>query len=536
MPCGTSNNGQQKALLQQWKTLLDAVPAMVFFKDTENRFLEVNRAYAEAVGLSKEEIIGRAVGDFLSDARRVDAYWQDDREVIESGRPKRNITALHLTDPRRWLRTEKLPVRDQDNRIIGVVGLSVDISDLKRTERQLDLRIRQQEAIAAIGQHALSGIEPGQLFEEAAALVCRTLEVDCCQVLKSLGDGNRCIPLAQAGGAEDFPGGAPCKDGENLQFLCPLRLKRPLVIRNLQAQQRLCRAFPGLEGRGVTSSLIVTIGSKNKPFGVLASHSIPPRRFCRADRDFVRGAAHMLALAVEQVQARDAIRRSAEQLEDLTAKLIEAQEKERQRIFLALHDELGQSLALLKMRVRAVQMRLDPGQADLGADCRQILGDISAVIDNVRRLCHDLTPAALEDIGLNAALQWLCEDFARHFGFHLVVGLDKVDHIFRRDAQLLIYRIFQEALTNVRKHAAATHVRVTLSRHGATVVCEVLDNGLGMPGGHQPKRRFPGDGLGLAAMGERARMLGGRLEVDTSSNGGTAIRVTIPLDPEPETR
>ncbi|NCC95201.1 MAG: PAS domain S-box protein, partial [Opitutae bacterium] len=297
MPCSTSNDGHQGALLKQWETLLDAVPAMVFFKDPQNRFLQVNRAYAEAIGLPKEEIIGRAVSDFLADARRVEAYWQDDREVIESGRPKRNITAPHITDSRRWLRTEKLPVRDRDNRIIGVVGLSVDISDLKRTERQLDLRIRQQEAIAAIGQSALSGIESGRLFEEAAALVCRTLEVDCCQVLKSPGDGNRCIPLAQAGGEQDPPGAAPCKDGENARSLCPLRLKRPLVIRNLQARQRLCRAFPGLVERGVTSSLLVTIGPKNKPFGVLASHSIPPRRFCRADRDFVRGAAHMLALA-----------------------------------------------------------------------------------------------------------------------------------------------------------------------------------------------------------------------------------------------
>ena len=530
MPHQSLNGIDLLALVKQWETLLDAVPAMVFFKDRHNRFVQVNRAYAEAVGRPKHEIIGKAVSDFVADPRKAGAYWEDDREVLETGHPKRNITAAHITDARRWLRTEKIPVRSEDGRIIGVAGLSVDITDMKRTEMELAWRVRQHQAIAEMGQKALGCIDCDDLFAAATALVSRTIEVEYCHVLEYRPLEGRCVPRAGVGANERFYRFAPCETGARAGSRCPIRDRQPVVIGDLTVETRLRDSFPLLDALGVVSGLGVVIGNSAKPFGILGAYTTQRQDFCRTDIDFLLGIANMLALAVDQQQARTEVQESAAQLAELSSKLIKAQEEERQRIFHALHDELGQSLALLKLQVRAVGMRLGPGQKGIQADCNQMVDDISMIIDNVRRLCHDLTPAALEDIGLNAALQWLFEEFARYFGFRFEVHLDKVDHIFNRDAQLLIYRIYQEALTNIHKHAKATCVWATLVRHADRVVCQVADNGKGIDPESRLCRRSPGAGLGLAAMAERARMLGGRFDLEPRSGGGTCLRVTIPID------
>jgi len=510
--------------------LLDAVPAMIFFKDSENRFVRVNRAYAEAVGRPKTEIVGKSVGDFLPDPKMATTYWEDDRDVIETGQPKRNITAAHITDAKRWLRTEKIPYRSEDGSIIGVAGLSVDISDMKRTEIELARRVRQQKAIADLGQMALSGVGCSRLFDEAAALVSRTLEVEYCHILEYRTREDKCIPRAGVGPDEQFCCHMPCETGEKARNGCPMRLRDPIVIGNLQDEQHLRESLPLLEKLGVVSGLRVVIGTANKPFGVLGAYATRQQHFSSSDIDFLQGFANMLALAVEQEQAGRAIRESTRQLRHLSSKLIEAQEEERHRIFQALHDELGQSLALLKLQIRAVQMKMEPKQLAIRANCNQMLTYLSGVIENVRRLCHDLTPAALEDLGLNAALRWLFEDFTRHFDFQFAADLDNVDHIFRRDAQLLIYRIFQEALTNVHKHAGASQVRATLQRRPDEILCEVVDNGKGMDPDRLFQRQSPGDGLGLAAMKERALMLGGHFDIETRPGCGSCIRVTIPID------
>lgn len=530
----TENEIELKRVLEEWERLLDAVPAMVFFKDTENRFVRVNRAYAEAIGLSKSEIIGKSVGDFVTDTKTAAALWEDDREVIETGRPKRNITTSHITDAQRWLRTEKIPFRNPDGQIIGVAGLSVDISDMKRIEAELDGQVRQQKAIADLGQRALSGIDCKRLFHEAATLVSETLGAEYCQILEYLNDQGRCVLRAGNGGTAAFCEKPPCGDGKAPPPRCSTLIEGPIVIADLKNEPYYRDLFPVLVKMGVASGLVVVIGPKANPFGVLGAHTTRRRGFSRTDIDFLQGIANMLALAVEQERARHAIRDSSRQLRHLSSQLIEAQEEERHRIYRALHDELGQSLAMLKLQIRALQMKLDPQQTALKEDCDQTLIYVKRVIENVRRLCHDLTPSALEDLGLNAALRWLFEEFARHFDFKMTVHLDNVDPIFRRDAQIMIYRIFQEALTNVLKHAGASRVGATLVKRSEDILCQVVDNGKGM----DPKRavRHPGpdEGIGLATMGERARMLGGLFEVDTRPGGGTRIRVTVPIDGGPD--
>ena len=128
-----------------------------------------------------------------------------------------------------------------------------------------------------------------------------------------------------------------------------------------------------------------------------------------------------------------------------------------------LHDELGQSLALLKLQIRAIERGLGSHQQDLKSGCLELLRYLDGVIDDVRRLSRDLSPAILEDLGLQSALRYLIDGVSKHYTVSYSFEVEDLDDLFTVDAQIIIYRIFQECLTNISKHAGAT--KVSISHH-----------------------------------------------------------------------
>ncbi len=228
----------------------------------------------------------------------------------------------------------------------------------------------------------------------------------------------------------------------------------------------------------------------------------------------------------ERRQAEEALRESEERLRYLTSQLITAQEKERQYIGLELHDDLGQLLMVLKMRLNAVHKSI-PEDASRD-DLEDVLGFINEIIERVRRLSRNLRPAILKDLGLAAALKLLFEDFRKYHGLDVSVDLDDLEDLFPWETQILIYRIFQESLTNVAKHAGATAVAVSIRNKDGHVAFLVEDNGSGFDLQQVLERTADSRGLGLAAMDERVRMLRGSFHLWSQPGQGTRLSFTIP--------
>lgn len=228
-------------------------------------------------------------------------------------------------------------------------------------------------------------------------------------------------------------------------------------------------------------------------------------------------------------RAEEALWESEQRLRFLTTQLLTAQERERKRISMELHDELGQSLAVLKLQVRAIERRLGDEQPDLKADCRELLDYLDGVIDNVRRLSRDLSPAILEDLGLQSALKYLINGVSKHYKVSHSFEVEDLDQLFTFDAQIIIYRIFQECLTNISKHADASEVAIAISKKDDLVSIVLEDNGTGFDPAQVSARRLAGRGLGLAALNERARMLGGTLEIWSQPGAGTKVTCVIPV-------
>lgn len=218
-------------------------------------------------------------------------------------------------------------------------------------------------------------------------------------------------------------------------------------------------------------------------------------------------------------------RRQREALRRLSASVVDAREEERRRIARELHDELGQRLTALKMGLASLR---PPGAALCDESrIRGLFEMIDDTVAAVRRISADLRPLMLDDLGLNAAIDALAQDVGRRTGLKVSVRLGTDDPPVSDSAAIALYRMVQEALTNVSRHAQAHAVQVELQQRGAGLVLTVRDDGVGFSErALQHENRY-----GLLGIRERALALGGRLEVDNPAGGGARITVHLPLQP-----
>ena len=199
------------------------------------------------------------------------------------------------------------------------------------------------------------------------------------------------------------------------------------------------------------------------------------------------------------------------------AHALAAQEAERHRIAQELHDEVGQSLTVVLLQLRHLRDRLPAAQTDAVDSVRDAT---RAALDEVREVARRLRPGVLEDLGLLSALAALATDYSQRTGVHVsrtfAPGLPEATS----EVELVVYRVAQEALTNVARHARAGAVELSLTVQGGNLLLTVADDGVGVRGAP--------DGAGVAGMRERAGMVGGRLAVGARPGGGTEVRLVVP--------
>jgi signal transduction histidine kinase len=266
---------------------------------------------------------------------------------------------------------------------------------------------------------------------------------------------------------------------------------------------------------GATSGLWVPLIARGRPIGVLAAHDklgAADGRFSDDDLRLAETFASRAAVAVDLSErvARDALRR-----------VVAAQELERRRLARVLHDETGQALASILLGLRGLERHSDPAEAH--AAIEQLRELAVETLRDVRQLAVDLHPKALDDFGLVAALERLIETWGAQAGIEVVFAARLGDDEVSEDASTAIYRIVQEALTNVVKHAAARHVSILLTRKNERIVAVIEDDGQGFDPGRES------EGSGIQSMRERVELLGGRLGIESSAGSGTTLVVEVPF-------
>jgi len=243
-------------------------------------------------------------------------------------------------------------------------------------------------------------------------------------------------------------------------------------------------------------------------------------------------AANELARAemAERLQTCEILHRTEKQIQYLSGKLLRAQEVERKRISMELHDELGQDLSVMKLQIRVVERELNADQESIREDCEKLLEYIDQVIEEVRRLSLDLSPTVLEDLGLTAALRWLISNLEKIPNMNITADVAEIDHLYSENNWITIYRIIQEALTNVAKHARAENVSVVIRPQDHRVDFSIEDDGEGFDPEHVLIQETSEKGFGLTTLNERVGILGGALDLWSRKGEGSRITFSIPIE------
>ena len=221
--------------------------------------------------------------------------------------------------------------------------------------------------------------------------------------------------------------------------------------------------------------------------------------------------------------AENSLEESNAQLRGLAAQMDVVREEERRRLARDMHDELGQYLTALRMGVSVMRMQLSEDDSRTQTQVRNLTGLVDKTIEVVRNLAASLRPAPLE-MGAISALEWLADEFFTNTGVHCQLEVTAQNVVLDDTCSTAIFRLAQESLTNVARHAKASQVVIALKREASTVILEIKDNGHGFNAAEPRPKSF-----GLVGMRERTNILGGQLTVRSEPNGGTTVRASIPI-------
>jgi PAS domain S-box-containing protein len=258
--------------------------------------------------------------------------------------------------------------------------------------------------------------------------------------------------------------------------------------------------------------------------------------FTISDQEMLMALAPAASIAIQnalayqrRLSAEAELQESYERLRALAANLELVREEERTEIARELHDQLGQALTAMKFDLAWLTDRLVDTDAALGQKAKAVTAQMDTMIKTVRRIATELRPGMLDDLGLAASIEWQARDFEKRTGIVCEVSVSSPDLPLTRVQSLALFRIFQEALTNVARHAGAQHIEVTLrvAATPETLTLQIHDDGRGIQAGEIAGLHS----LGLLGMQERAQRLGGAFDIQAVPGDGTIVTVSIPLKP-----
>jgi PAS domain S-box-containing protein len=456
----------------------------------------------------------------------------EDREATQAAVQRALATGAYLSEFRlrrpdtgeiRWMEGRGQVFFDENGKPVRMVGINMDITERKLAQEELrraheDLEERVQERTAVLR------FTVAQLQEEVTERLLAEAEL-----------------TRQTELVHDLYNNAPCgyhsldNEGFFVQMndteLAWLGYSREEVLGRMNFEDLLTpesveifrQAFPGFKERGWVRDLEYELIRKD-------GSVLPVLLSATAVRDeagnFLMGRSSVYDITARQ-RAEVALRESQERLRFLAGQLLTAQEQERKRLAAELHDELGHALLTLKLSLGAIDRKLLPEQESVKQLLQEQLDYINDVVEEVRRLYHDLSPGDIEDLGLTNALENLIEDFARNQpDITWQVDLPDLAENFALPVQTIIYRLVQEALTNIGKHAEPTQVRISARKEDRQARLVIEDDGKGFE--RSEVDRDPNRGVGLAAMEERMYIVGGSLEIWSRKGEGTKLTLVIP--------
>ncbi|HPL64719.1 MAG TPA: PAS domain S-box protein [Syntrophales bacterium] len=494
------------------RAIMEGARDIIFIKDQNLRYILVNPSAVAFFQKPSDQIVGRTDRDLLSEDWAGPGL-KADREVLK-GRVVESEVTTDVHGIVRTLHSIKVPLRDQRGRVKGLCGISRDITDRKLTEKMLeDYRCRLEELVrerTAELDRACRSLKMETRRREKAQKELRESEERFRSIYENSLEG---ILLVNAKGGILAANPAACRmfGMEEAEMLHGRKM-------------RVCGKGPKLdrffrlkadEKRGEVEQF--------RKDGTRFVADVSSGTFTTKEGE--KQAVVILRDVTERRLAREELKKSRERLRALAAGIETVREEERTRIARELHDELGQVLTGLKMDVSWIQKRLSPGEKLLRDKMQYMLEYLNPAVQMVRRISTELRPGILDDLGLKEAMEWQIRDFENRTGIRVALCSNLGENRPQGDVNTALFRILQESLTNIIRHAGATEVAIDIEQKKNSISLRVRDNGRGI----SKRRSEARNSIGIAGMRERAELAGGEFRITGSRGKGTEIFVEIPL-------
>src|SRR4249919_67602 len=400
---------------------------------------------------------------------------------------------------------------DEDEELVSLLAAQAAVAvENARLYESATSWSRQLESLNEIGGALVGQLELEPLLDLITTRLRELIGARLVAIALPAGEGLR-IAAADGEGANDLVAVSHLEfDSKTGRVLERGRSERiDSLLEDPEVNQDITRRLGALTG------LYVPLLARERPIGVLVAHDKmgPDPRFTSADLRLAEQFANRASIAVDLSRqvARDALRR-----------VVAGQELERRRLARELHDETGQALTSILLGLRSVEETKSADEMHAAAsDLREL---VVATLQDVRRLAVQLRPKALDDFGLAAALERLAQTFSETTEMHVELEAQLGEARLPAEVETTLYRIVQEALTNIVKHAEATKVSILLVRKAATATVVIEDDGRGFD-----PEDVRAEGIGLAGMRERVELHDGRLTVESSPTSGTTLVAEVSL-------
>jgi PAS domain S-box-containing protein len=466
------------------RAILDNSPNLVFLKDTQGCYLHINRQFERAFHISRKAIMGKTDMEVFP-AEQAAAFRANDLKVFQAGFPLEfEEIALHDDGPHTSI-VSKFPLFDEDGKLYALCGITTDITQRKAMEEA----VRQaEEKYRDIFENAVEGMfqstTSGRYLSANSALARMFGYSSPEELVRSVTDIAREIFVDQDSRRE--------------------------LIRLVELQGAV---------KGFEYELCRKDGST-----IWVSESMRAVRNEQGETLYYEGTKEDIT---ERKRAEEELQRTLGQVRTLSRRLEIVREDERTRIARELHDELGVRLTCLKMDLSRLQPSMnEASRPKLEEKVLSMIEQVDTTIAAVQGLVAELRPGVLDDLGLVAAIEWQCLDFERRSGIRCLLDSKQEDIPLDSAKATVAFRICQEALTNVVRHARAKEIRVHLEKLDRELLLEIHDDGQGIV----PEKVTAATSLGLLGMRERAGAVGGTLEIVGRSGQGTTVTLRLPCE------
>lgn len=477
---------------ERYRIMIDAIrDYAIFLLDTKGRIATWNIGAERIKGYRAEEIIGRHFSVFYPEEVAARGYPAEElRRATELGRWEDEGWRVRKDGSRFWANAVITALHDETGRLMGFAKITRDLTERRRNEEQLRQNEERMRRLMDAVEDAIFMLNPQGQVTSWNAGALRVLGFHAAEII-----------------------------GRHFSRFYPIE---SIAAREPEHELASAAAYGRIEKEGWR---LRKDGS----------------RFCaNVVVTAVYGVAGELvgyAEVVRDISERNQLR-ELEYASELAARIEATREEEKKRIARELHDDLGQQLTALKMDLAALTSDEGAPVADAPTDALEIMRSralamrqaVDHAIGSVRRLAAGLRPAVLDDLGLLPALEWLVDDFRQRTRLHITITSNADDIVFNDAASTALFRIVQEALTNVVRHAhRATTVAIELVCTAALCDLAIRDNGTGIENPESKDEGRPSPS-GLAGIRDRVRRLGGSVSIGSEAGGGFAIRLSVPRD------